>query len=84
MNKSVLTVSGPYTHEGLTIFLFHGADQVDGGGARHGGLTVGAATAVRADGPATATATARGGRPRAVAEQRTARVARWPEFRVAR
>jgi hypothetical protein len=30
MNKSVLTVSGPYAHDGLTIFLFHGADQIDG------------------------------------------------------
>jgi hypothetical protein len=30
MNKSLLTTSGPYTHENLTIFLFHARDQIDG------------------------------------------------------
>lgn len=30
MNKTSATVSGPYTHENLTIFLFHGPDQIDG------------------------------------------------------
>src|SRR6476659_2315719 len=30
MNKSLLTTSGPYTHENLTIFLFHADDQIDG------------------------------------------------------
>ena len=30
MNKPRLTISGPYTHENLTIFLFHGRDQLDG------------------------------------------------------
>ena len=30
MNKAPLTVSGPYTHENLTIFLFHANDQIDG------------------------------------------------------
>jgi hypothetical protein len=39
MNKSVLTVSGPYTHESLTIFLFHGGDQIDG--SRYASLSEG-------------------------------------------
>ena len=39
MNKSVLTVSGPYAHEGLTIFLFHGADKIDG--SRYASLSEG-------------------------------------------
>ncbi len=30
MNKDLLITSGPYTHENLTIFLFHAHDQVDG------------------------------------------------------
>ena len=30
MNKAPLKVSGPYTHENLTIFLFHSHDQIDG------------------------------------------------------
>jgi ARG/rhodanese/phosphatase superfamily protein len=30
MNKAPLTLSGPYAHENLTIFLFHGPDQLDG------------------------------------------------------
>ena len=30
MNKAPLTISGPYTHENLTIFLFHAHDQIDG------------------------------------------------------
>jgi hypothetical protein len=30
MNKDLLTTSGPYTHENLTIFLFHARDQIDG------------------------------------------------------
>ena len=30
MNKPLLSVSGPYTHENLTIFLFHGPDRFDG------------------------------------------------------
>jgi hypothetical protein len=30
MNKAPFIISGPYTHEKLTIFLFHGADQIDG------------------------------------------------------
>ena len=30
MNKDPLTISGPYTHENLTIFLFHAHDQIDG------------------------------------------------------
>ncbi|MBA3354158.1 MAG: hypothetical protein H0U23_17340, partial [Blastocatellia bacterium] len=30
MTKPSPAVSGPYTHENLTIFLFHGPDQVDG------------------------------------------------------
>ncbi len=30
MKKPSPAVSGPYTHENLTIFLFHGPDQVDG------------------------------------------------------
>src|SRR5438067_13594790 len=32
MIKNPLIVSGPYTHENLAIFLFHGADEIDGGG----------------------------------------------------
>ena len=32
MTKNPLIVSGPYTHENLAIFLFHGADKIDGGG----------------------------------------------------
>jgi hypothetical protein len=32
MTKNPLIVSGPYTHENLAIFLFHGADEIDGGG----------------------------------------------------
>jgi hypothetical protein len=32
MTKNPLIVSGPYTHENLAIFLFHGADQIDSGG----------------------------------------------------
>lgn len=31
MTKHPLVLSGPYTHENLTIFLFHGPDQLDGG-----------------------------------------------------
>jgi ARG and Rhodanese-Phosphatase-superfamily-associated Protein domain len=30
MNKAPLTISEPYTHENLTIFLFHGRDEIDG------------------------------------------------------
>src|SRR6266480_4008455 len=30
MNKAPLTISGPYAHENLTIFLFHEPDQLDG------------------------------------------------------
>ena len=30
MTKNPLAPSGPYTHENLTIFLFHGTDQIDG------------------------------------------------------
>jgi hypothetical protein len=30
MNKDLLTTSGPYTRENLTIFLFHATDQIDG------------------------------------------------------
>src|SRR4029434_8305755 len=30
MNKTVLTISGPYEHENLTIFLLHGPDGIDG------------------------------------------------------
>lgn len=30
MNKTVLTVSGPYAHENLTIFLLHAPDRIDG------------------------------------------------------
>jgi hypothetical protein len=30
VNKPPLTISGPYTHENLTIFLFHGPDRFDG------------------------------------------------------
>jgi hypothetical protein len=29
MNKSPLNISGPYTHQNLTIFLFHDPDHVD-------------------------------------------------------
>jgi hypothetical protein len=32
MTKNPLIVSGPYTHENLAIFLFHGSDEIDGGG----------------------------------------------------
>jgi len=32
MTKNPLIVSGPYFHENLVIFLFHGADEIDGGG----------------------------------------------------
>jgi len=32
MTKNPLIVSGPYTHGNLAIFLFHGADEIDGGG----------------------------------------------------
>src|SRR5438105_417107 len=32
MTKNPLIVSGPYTHEKLAIFLFHGSDEIDGGG----------------------------------------------------
>jgi len=32
MTKNPLIVAGPYTHENLAIFLFHGADQIDSGG----------------------------------------------------
>src|SRR5256886_11656688 len=32
MTKNPLVVSGPYTHENLAIFLFHGADDIDGSG----------------------------------------------------
>src|SRR6266478_757421 len=32
MTKNPLVVSGPYTHGNLAIFLFHGADEIDGGG----------------------------------------------------
>jgi len=31
MHKSPLSISGPYTHENLTIFLFHDPDHLDGG-----------------------------------------------------
>ena len=31
MNKSPLNISGPYTHENLTIFLFHDPDHLDRG-----------------------------------------------------
>src|SRR5207253_6987729 len=31
MTKNPLIVSGPYTHENLAIFLFHGSDEIDGG-----------------------------------------------------
>jgi hypothetical protein len=30
MNKSTLNISGPYTHQNLTIFLFHDPDHLDG------------------------------------------------------
>ncbi len=30
MNNAVLTISEPYTHENLTIFLFHAPDRIDG------------------------------------------------------
>jgi hypothetical protein len=30
MNAAPLTISGPYAHENLTVFLFHGPDQLDG------------------------------------------------------
>jgi ARG and Rhodanese-Phosphatase-superfamily-associated Protein domain len=30
MNKSLLTISRPYTHENLTIFLLHAPDRIDG------------------------------------------------------
>jgi hypothetical protein len=30
MNKSPLNISGPYTHQNLTIFLFHDPDHLDG------------------------------------------------------
>src|SRR5438067_11374144 len=32
MTKNRLVVSGPYTHGNLAIFLFHGSDEIDGGG----------------------------------------------------
>jgi hypothetical protein len=32
MTKNPLIVSGPYSHANLAIFLFHGADEIDGGG----------------------------------------------------
>src|SRR5947207_13413366 len=32
MTKNPLVVSGPYTHGNLAIFLFHGADEIAGGG----------------------------------------------------
>jgi hypothetical protein len=32
MTKNPLIVSGPYIHANLAIFLFHGADEIDGGG----------------------------------------------------
>ena len=32
MTKNPLIESGPYTHKNLAIFLFHGADEIDGGG----------------------------------------------------
>jgi len=32
MTKNPLVVSGPYIHANLAIFLFHGADEIDGGG----------------------------------------------------
>src|SRR5256886_4104035 len=32
MTKNPLVVSGPYTHGNLAIFLFHGPDEIDGGG----------------------------------------------------
>src|SRR5205823_13893200 len=32
MTKNPLVVSGPYTHGNLAIFLFHGSDEIDGGG----------------------------------------------------
>jgi hypothetical protein len=31
MNQSLLNISGPYTHENLTIFLFHDPDHLDTG-----------------------------------------------------
>ena len=31
MNQSQLNISGPYTHENLTIFLFHDPDHLDKG-----------------------------------------------------
>jgi hypothetical protein len=30
MTKNPLVLSGPYTHENLTLFLFHGPDEIDG------------------------------------------------------
>jgi hypothetical protein len=30
MNKATPTISGPYIHENLAIFLFHGPDRLDG------------------------------------------------------
>jgi hypothetical protein len=30
MNKSPLNISGPYTHQNLAIFLFHGNAHLDG------------------------------------------------------
>src|SRR5207237_5551834 len=32
MTKNPLVVSGPYTHGNRAIFLFHGSDEIDGGG----------------------------------------------------
>ena len=32
MTKNPLIVSGPYTHENLAIFLFHGVEEIDGSG----------------------------------------------------
>jgi hypothetical protein len=32
MTKNPLIVSGPYSHENLAIFLFHGAEEIDGSG----------------------------------------------------
>jgi hypothetical protein len=37
MTKNPLILSGPYTHENLTIFLFHGPDKIDG--SRYTSLT---------------------------------------------
>jgi hypothetical protein len=37
MTKNPLTLSGPYTHENLAIFLFHGPDRFDG--SRYTSLT---------------------------------------------